>query len=857
MDSSLTVARSDADLTPFPPLGDERLNLYAWQEEAFEAWVRAGRRGIVEAVTGAGKTRLGLAAIAAAAIEGRQTLLIVPTIELLHQWFHEIRDLLPWVKVGRLGDQYRDTFVFHQVVVATVQSALKQVQSGPLNSLIGNSGRLMVVDEVHRLAGDTFAQVLHKSYSWRLGLSATYERPDEKHLEHLDPYFGGVIYRLWYERAKADNLIAPFDVALIGVDLEPDEYREYADLSEQIRSTHRSLQGYMSPAAPSVSVFMSIVAGWAAEDNISARTILARKYMRAVTSRQRLLSETTVKLRKLSMLSPALQESRSTLIFSLTRAGAEEAASQVSQDGVSATAVFSEMNRTDRNLQMAAFRKGNLPILAAPRVLDEGVDVPEAELAIVLAANRSKRQLVQRLGRVIRRKPDGRAGKFVFFYAKGTIEDPEISGDAHLNEILPHARNLGWFVLPEDIDEILQFLKNPASKTPPPPPRKGRYSKPESHTPISPDPGPAKAQNQTYNEVKRITTVTPQPPVRTTTAPSEDEDDAWDGEVPEQLKGRAFLGRDSVHLYLRQIGAYKLLSAHEEVRLGREIEAGVLAYDRLIRGEYQFRRERRELETIVRQGKQAHRTFICANLRLVVNISKRYTPRAGTLDFLDLIQEGNLGLERALQMWDFTRGLKFSTYATWWIQQSIQRAIDSTSRTIRLPVHRMESLRKAQTLWTKALETVDEERAHTLVAKELGLTNEELDQLFSLERTPMTLERRVWIIEPGHIQEVSFGDKILDDFAEDLDVSLMEQDLRSTVDAALRELQPRQERVLRLRFGIHEPGSEHFGDDPRTLDAIGQELDLTRERIRQIVNQTTRDLAPILRRLGVDKTDLA
>lgn len=832
------------------PLRDGRLGLYAWQEEAFSAWEASGHRGIVEAVTGAGKTRLGIAAISAALREGRQALLLVPTIELLNQWFAEIRSLLPWAVVGRMGDQHRDDFLHHQVIVSTVQSAVAVMRTSLTADLPGSNGRLLVADEVHRLAAERFATVLDPRCDWRLGLSATYERPDGQHLEHLDPYFGGVVHKLWYDRAQSDHLIAPFDIALVGVSLPPVEHAQYEKHSAVIRSSHQTLRGYLPEANVTGSQFIAIVAGWAAEEAMTARTAIARRYMAAVTARQRLLGQSRAKLEQLDLLRPALQAARSTLLFSLTQDGATLASDRVAGLGIAATSVYADVNRTERASRMQRFRDGAVSVLSAPRVLDEGVDVPEAELGIVLAASRNKRQLVQRLGRVIRRKRDGRAGKLVFFYAIDTIEDPDISGDQHLNEILPHARDLGWFTLPGEADGLLTFLENPPPELLPPAPLAGPTPKvaPRITAPAPIRFGARPGVSDDSGDVGPAPAALPEPIPRPGPVPLPgpgpepvlDEPADWDGEIPELLRGKVTLDRDLTKFYLKQIRAFPLLSAEEEVELGQQIEVGVLAQEKLDLGAYALRRERRELEELVQRGAHAHRRFTCANLRLVVSIAKRHMGRPGTNDFLDVIQEGNLGLARAIQMWDFKLGHKFSTYATWWIRQAITRALADTSRTIRLPVHLVERLSIARRAFAEAMDRgSSEEAARAAMAAKLETDEADVKRLFSWDRPPQSLHDERWLIGPGDAALTDLGGVIVDEFAEEVDRDLLATERRVALARILSVLDEREERVLCMRLGIavdaeYDPVPEPA---PMTLDAIGEVFGVTRERIRQIEKQ--------------------
>lgn len=807
------------------PLADERLSLYQWQAEAFAEWIERDHRGVVEAVTGAGKTRLGLAAASEALRTGRRVLLVVPTLELLNQWYAEVRALLPWARVGRIGDGHRDDLIHYEMVVATVQGVLARVGGHAIEMVGGVSPGLLIADECHRYAGDEFSRVLDPRAGWRLGLTATFERADELDREVLAPYFGGVIHRLWYDRAREDRLVAPFDIALVGVNLSGEERFRYDTLSDEIRKLHRSLQGYLTDRSLNAQQFLTLVARWAKSDDVSARTFQARKYLKAVTARQRLLAQTPAKRECLPLLTPAIRAAQRTILFSLTQESAQRAADDIQAEGIRADSIYSDLGKRERASRMQEFRDGALPVLAAPRILDEGVDVPEADLGLVLAANRSKRQIVQRLGRVIRRKPDGRAGKFVVFYAIGTLEDPEVSGDEHLNQVLPHARDLGYFTLPDDVDELLEFLRNPPAPDGVAEPLLARTPEPTGSARSvgwgGPEPTPPASAFEPEPEPEPV-----DPPESIVELPD------WDGEPIPVLGRLASVSDDAVKDYLQRIARHPLLSAAEEVELAQRIEAGLFAQERLDSGEVLRRREIRELRGVTADGRRAKATLTAANLRLVVSIAKRYMHTCGTLGFLDLIQEGNLGLNRAVEKFDYAHGTKFSTYATWWIRQNITRAMADTSRTIRIPVHVVEKLQKLQSmLQSEDLRELGRADAVAAAALRLDMEPADAEILLAYDREPWSLESEIWLFEANEVTLANPGDILVDEFEEDAESVVSRSMLEQQLEQLLDSLSERESSVISMRFGL-------AGGVPLTLDQIGDHFGVTRERIRQIEKQT-------------------
>jgi RNA polymerase primary sigma factor len=287
---------------------------------------------------------------------------------------------------------------------------------------------------------------------------------------------------------------------------------------------------------------------------------------------------------------------------------------------------------------------------------------------------------------------------------------------------------------------------------------------------------------------------------------------------------------DPVRMYLKEIGRVPLLVAAEEVEYSRRIESGGFAAARLAdlaaAGELdqlEFA-ERRALQRTVRRGDDAREVIIEANLRLVVSIAKRYVGRG--MHFLDLIQEGNLGLMRAVEKFDYTKGFKFSTYATWWIRQAITRAIADQARTIRIPVHMVESINKVHRVQRQMMQELEREPSVEELAERVGLTEDRVREIQRISLDLLSLDAPV-----GEEDDSNLADFIEDQAAEaPADVAARRMLNRAVVDA-LDELSDREKAVVRLRFGLDD-------GQARTLEEVGKEFGVTRERIRQIESKT-------------------
>jgi RNA polymerase primary sigma factor len=372
---------------------------------------------------------------------------------------------------------------------------------------------------------------------------------------------------------------------------------------------------------------------------------------------------------------------------------------------------------------------------------------------------------------------------------------------------------------------------------------------PAAHVPLphAPDPAaitleaaPVQTQTQTLTETELVSAVPSQsraahhPEATPGPAPETVTEDPVDiPEVPERVspRGKADSGGPSSDLfrqYLREIGRIQLLTAVEEVDLARRVEAGLFAEEKLGSTPDLDSQLALDLDRLVVRGRMAKRRLIEANLRLVVSVAKRYIGRGLTM--LDLVQEGNLGLIRAVEKFDYARGYKFSTYATWWIRQAMSRALADQARTIRVPVHVVELINRVVRVQRRMLQERGYEPTHEEVAAQLDLTAERVGEVLRLAQEPVSLHAPV-----GEEDDVAFGDLIEDGDAASPVESAAFLLLREHLEAVLSTLGERERKVVQLRYGLVD-------GRPRTLEEIGRLFGVTRERIRQIESKTLNKL---------------
>jgi RNA polymerase primary sigma factor len=403
---------------------------------ALDAWEASGRRGVVEAVTGAGKTRVALAACADVLRAGGTCAIVVPTKELMRQWESEVRRhviraarLDP--RVGFMGGGHHSTLSKSDIVICTAQS-------GSAYFLEPRAPALIVADECHHYGADTWSAVLEDGFDRRLGLTATYEREDNGVRDLLDPYFDGVCYSVDYTEALADGVIAPFKLAFVGARFRPGEAEAYDEAASKAgRYRAKLINEWGLPAEPFGAFMKAVNRLRHASEPEGSR--LAGFYLSAFTKRRAIMAEASAKLDRVVELAPAIKRAERTIAFAQTKSAAARVVALLGRVGVDGAVLTSDLDMDDRSGIFAGFEDGTHELVAAPKLLDEGIDVPAADLAFIVATSRSRRQLVQRMGRVVRVKKDARPARVVILYVENTAEDPETGAHEDFLEIVEDA----------------------------------------------------------------------------------------------------------------------------------------------------------------------------------------------------------------------------------------------------------------------------------------------------------------------------------------------------------------------------------------------------------------------------------
>ncbi len=446
-----------------PSVSTQNRELYRWQLDALVSWLRCGRRGVIEAVTGSGKTDVAIAATSDALRRGRFVLVVVPSRVLMEQWHQRLTEAIPDARIGRLGDSGRDVPTSCDVLIATRHSAAAHKPNPP-----GTGGGLLIADECHGLGGGILRRALLAKYEERLGLTATLERSDDAVTDLLIPFFGGICYRYGFEQAIADGVCARPRVAFVGVALTVDERAEYAAIEQRLVNARQHLRLVRDMPLDPFGDFLAAVAHLAERD-AGADGRAARDYLDAFSKRRQIVAQTIGKYELLGDLAPAIKDADGALVFTETVRAANHAINRL-DPLVSIDLITGSTARRQRREILDDLRVRRLDAVAAPRVLDEGIDVPDANLGIVMSASRTRRQMIQRMGRILRRKRAGVAARFVIMFAQDTLEDPanRVERDGFLDEIERISEATGVFDS-ANFGELAAFLAAPGPEVVPAP----------------------------------------------------------------------------------------------------------------------------------------------------------------------------------------------------------------------------------------------------------------------------------------------------------------------------------------------------------------------------------------------------
>lgn len=379
---------------------------------------------------------------------GQRVVIMTPTLALVRQWERQVRDMFPRVIVST-DDARRPGW---HVLIDTVHTL------AGADPLWRSEPALLIADEVHRYGAPTFSRALRTGFVARLGLTATYERGDDGD-DILRGYFRTGCFTLGYRRALVDEIIAPFRIAHVGVELTAEERTDYDAATHALKKALWQLRA--ADDAPSGADFVDVIRY--AERIVRHPGHDARQaagvFLNGLRKRREVLAAASGKVDALRLLGPAVAASRGTIVFTQTTVAAHTAAAALQEEGCSSVAVHGRLDESEREERLELLRDGAVTSVSAPRLLDEGVDVPDCDLGIVIAASRSRRQMIQRLGRVIRLKDDGRPARFVILYAIDTVEDPGVEDvPEYLADILEHAAAVERFALPGEEEELVEHL---------------------------------------------------------------------------------------------------------------------------------------------------------------------------------------------------------------------------------------------------------------------------------------------------------------------------------------------------------------------------------------------------------------
>lgn len=428
---------------------EERFGLYDWQVRALNAWQAQYYRGIIQAVTGSGKTRLALAAISRHLQSGWKILIIVHTLDIRDQWSTNIQKYFPNSKLGFLGGNYHQSLRFVDILISTSNSA-------QIYNVASSSDKVFIIaDEVHHYGTNNSINMFEPFYHRRLGLTASLERNDDGVDKVITPYFGDSAYVYEYSEAIDDGVIAPIKILFVSVPMNDNEQEEYENISRRLSKLRNVVEErYAHIFNSSRGTYTQKLNRLPGKDkDVQILNSLTRK-------RTRMVVDMESKIAALKHLIPAIQTSKGTFIFTQSKMNSIQVKSILAQSTIRFEYIDGEIDSNVRKSVLERFGNKQLQAIAAPQILDEGIDVPSADLGIITGKSSSRRQLIQRLGRVARRKQDGGYGHLVILISEGTIEDPAVSNSDAFYEVFSDTNTpIDRIEVTDNAHELINFLK--------------------------------------------------------------------------------------------------------------------------------------------------------------------------------------------------------------------------------------------------------------------------------------------------------------------------------------------------------------------------------------------------------------
>ena len=426
--------------------------LYEWQQNAIEYWKHSNGQGIVQAVTGSGKTLVALELISKYVTAGRRCLVVVPSTVLLEQWKVAIELELNIQDISIVGGNFGNIIdIKAPIILGTVQTLRK------LTSELEGQIHLLIADEVHRYGAPRFREILLNTTPHRIGLTATFERNDDGLENVLQPYFSKKVFEYDFGQAKQDGVISPYTVGLIGVELNSDEKDQYKLITDEITDYRKKLESMLGIPSSNKDFFNEVANAVKWPDKLGNT---ARSFLTCIHKRKLIVDTSEGKLQVVRQLGDSIANASKTILFCSSIKVAEQITMALLDIGIDAADYHSKLTDEQKQEVLEMLQDGEIQVIVAVKALDEGIDIPDLDMGIIVSGSKQRRQMIQRMGRIVRRKDDNRGATFLVIYAEETAEDPAHTIDnekeGYLDLLLEHSNRTEYFNLQDVNDGVVE-----------------------------------------------------------------------------------------------------------------------------------------------------------------------------------------------------------------------------------------------------------------------------------------------------------------------------------------------------------------------------------------------------------------